>query len=140
MKNAAVALLVIGLVLGTMSVASGIVTLVFADRLNDLVTQGLEKSINDSSRITEGLRRATDRSIGHILDLAARLAVVAAGGALGLVAVSRRRGAARFVLGSCTIAAGLGLFGLHMWVSAAAFLVGGLLIVLAPAEKSGAPR
>jgi hypothetical protein len=131
MKAAATVLLVIGLALGTIGGTMRVLTVVFGDTIVRAVQSNRGQLPGDAEQVQAGVARAADRSPGHLLAIAGDLALVLAGGAIGIVVcTSRRTGALRTVLSGLVIASGIALLLLQSWVSAGAYIIGGFLTLV----------
>ncbi len=134
-------LLVIGLALGTIGGAMRVLTVVFADRIVEAVQASPQLFEGSMARAKGGLRVATDRSPGHLLAIAGNLALVLAGGALGLAGSLTASSVGRIAMAGAAIAAGIGLLVMRSWVAAGAYLIGGflLLVVMPPGTDQSPP-
>jgi hypothetical protein len=131
MKTAATVLLIIGLALGTIGGAMRVLTVVFGDSIVRAVQSSQARIPGNADQVRAGVRRAADRSPGHLLAVAGDLALVLVGGALGLVAcTSKRTGIWRTVLTGVVVASGIALLLLQSWVSAGAYIIGGFLVLV----------
>jgi hypothetical protein len=131
MKTAAMVLLVIGLALGTIGGTMRVLTVVFGDTIVRAVRSNRGQLPGDAEQVQAGVMRASDRSPWHLLAVGADLALVLAGGAMGIVVcASRRTGAWRTVLSGLVIASGIALLLLQSWVSAGAYAIGGVLTLI----------
>jgi len=142
MKTAAIVLLVIGLSLGTIGGAARVLAVVFGDSIARAAKSNEGRLPSHTLQVQEGVRRAADRSPGHLLAVAGNLALVLAGGAIGIAACTLRRpGVLRTILGVVVIACGIGLLLLESWVAAGAYVIGGFLAIVdfPTGEPGGAP-
>ena len=131
MKTAATVLLVIGLGLGIIGGAMRILTVVFGDTIVRAIQTSQSQVPGNADQVQAGVRKAADRSFGHVLAIAGDLALVLVGGVGGLVVcTSRRKGTWRTVLSGVVIAAGIALLLLQSCVSAGAYIIGGFLTLI----------
>ena len=131
MKNAAKVVIIIGLVLGTIGGSIALLSLAFGDTLIKTITQNQSQLPANSLQAIEGLKKATDKSPSHIMYLVSDLFVIVAGGVLGLLAAfASKKRSWRTVFAAIAILSGLGLLAFHHWIAAAAYAIGGFLLVI----------
>ena len=138
MRNAAKVILIVGLVLGTISGSLQVFTLVFGDTMLKTINQNQSQLPANSLQGIEALKKATDKSLSHILYISSGLLVIIAGGVLGIVAayVSKKK-IWTTIFGAASIVAGLGLLAFHHWIAAAAYIIGGFFLIIMNEKEAG---
>jgi hypothetical protein len=143
MRKLSIVVLIIGLALGTIGGILRFVTLFYGDSMLQALKTSQVELTPTMLQAQESLKKATDKSLSHVLSLVGDLAIIIAGGTLALVAASAdTKKKWRIPLACAAIAAGLGLLAFRNWVCAVAYILGGFLLLTLsekPAEDPNAP-
>lgn len=131
MRAFALVVLIIGLALGVISGLLQIITVAFGDSLMEAVNSNQNQLSTQLLQARESLKKATDKTIPHILTIVGYILTTVAGGAFGFLAASSdTKKPWKTAFGGATVAAGLGLLAFRSWVVAIAYVLAGFLLIV----------
>ena len=137
-------LIIIGLILGGFGAVMQVGSFLFAEPLSDFMRQAGARQPGAYAQLVEAFERGTERTLPNIISTFGNLILVAAGGMFGLLAVAAgARKTAVLVYGIAAAACGVGLLLTRSWICAAAYIIGGFLLILESNKEetqAGAPE
>jgi hypothetical protein len=144
MVKTAKIMIIIGFILGGFGAIMQVGSFIFAKPLSEFMQQAAVQQPDAYAPLVEAFQKGTERTLPNILSTFGNLILVAAGGMLGLLAVSAgARNTAVLVYGIATAACGVGLLLTRSWICAAAYIIGGFLLILESNKEetqAGAPE